>query len=89
MNVEIKRKVLHVRAAKQTREHTCHWPGCTQLVPPAKWGCVKHWYMLPSKLRSAIWKAYVPGQEITMTPTTEYVKVAKQVQEYILAKEKR
>lgn len=63
--------------------HHCHWPGCTTPVPPKLWGCYVHWYMLPAKLRSKIWRYYVPGQEITKTPSPEYIETAKQVQKWI------
>jgi hypothetical protein len=65
--------------------HHCHWPGCLQPVPPRLWGCRKHWFMLPKKLRDAIWREYVPGQEITKTPSDAYVLVALEVQEWIKA----
>lgn len=66
------------------RVHTCHWPNCQRIVQPKFWGCTLHWYMLPAELRSRIWKAYVPGQEITKTPSREYIAVAREVQEWIL-----
>lgn len=28
-----------------------HWPGCGAHVPPAMWGCRRHWFMLPKRLR--------------------------------------
>jgi hypothetical protein len=61
-------KVQHVLAAKQTRQHGCHWPGCTQQVPPAMWGCRPHWYTLPAELRARIWRTYRPGQEKDQSP---------------------
>ena len=79
----IEEKVEHVRAATQTRKHHCHWPGCTEQVPPAKWGCYKHWMKLPYRLRVAIWTTYRIGQEGDMTPSAEYIKVAQEVQEWI------
>lgn len=78
-------KVAHVLRATQTRDHACHWPGCTQQVPPARWGCRKHWYSLPIDLRNDIWKAYRPGQERTGTPSREYVAAARAVQDWIAA----
>jgi hypothetical protein len=39
--------------------------------------------MLPKRLRDQIWAAYEPGQEVTMTPSAEYVAVARAVQEWI------
>lgn len=64
-------------------KHTCHWPGCRTEVSPALWGCRNHWYALPKYLRDKIWSAYIPGQEITKTPSVEYVAVAKEVQDWI------
>lgn len=68
--------------------HTCHWPGCKRQVPPKMWGCKSHWFTLPKKLRDRIWASYVPGQEITKTPSREYVAAAHAVQEWIAAQEK-
>lgn len=77
-------KVKHVLNAKQTRDHECHWPGCKTQVKPAMWGCTKHWYKLPSNLRSAIWATYRPGQEegnADVSPA--YLGVADAVQQWI------
>ena len=63
--------------------HHCHWPGCQIEVPPRMWGCRAHWYSLPKRLRDGIWATYIPGQEITKTPTTEYIDAAKAVQAWI------
>lgn len=70
-------KVQYVLNQTQTRMHCCHWPGCTTQVPPAFWGCKKHWYALPSNLRKQLWEAYIPGQEITCNPSEEYIAVAE------------
>lgn len=79
----ISKKVAHVKAARQTRKHHCHWPGCKMQVPPAKWGCLKHWRKLPFGLRQKIWRTYSIGQEETLTPSSEYVKAIKEVQDWI------
>lgn len=76
-------KVRHVRRAKQTRTHTCHWPGCTTQVPPAMWGCKPHWFALPTELRNKVWAAYEPGQEETMTPSPRYLEVVREVEAWI------
>lgn len=76
-------KVAHVKAAKQTRGHLCHWPGCDKQVPPAMWGCKAHWFSLPKRLRDRIWATYRAGQEKTMTPSADYIAAAKAVQEWI------
>lgn len=63
--------------------HHCHWPGCKVKVPPKLWGCLRHWRMLPKSIQLKIWAAYKPGQEITKTPSAEYIKVAKEAQDWI------
>ena len=47
------------------------------------WGCRAHWFRLPKRLRDKIWATYVPGQEITKTPSQEYFDAAVEVQEWI------
>ena len=76
-------KYEHVRAATQSRSHTCHWPGCGKQVPPAMWGCKAHWFRLPATLRRKIWAAYRAGQEETMTPSAAYLDAATEVQRWI------
>mgnify|MGYP001577881831 CR=1 FL=1 len=79
-------KIRHVRAQGQTRPHECHWPGCKAQVPPAMWGCKRHWFMLPANLRRRGWAAYQPGQEEGDTEvSTEYLDVADDVQKWIRA----
>jgi hypothetical protein len=79
----------HVRAAGQTRAHACHWPGCGRQVPPARWGCARHWFLLPAAIRNRIWRAYRAGQEETMDPGAEYVEAARAAQEWIAARVRR
>lgn len=76
-------KVEYVKAQGQTRDHTCHWPGCEKQVPPAMWGCRFHWYILPQHLRNKIWGAFRPGQEEDLNVSKRYLKVAREVQEWI------
>lgn len=80
---ELDDKKNHVRRSRQLRLHECHWPGCEVQVPPAKWGCYRHWMMLPKYLRDKIWATYRIGQENNYTPSREYVTVAKEVQLWI------
>lgn len=68
-----------------TFDHHCHWPGCAKSVPPAMWGCKTHWFKLPLSLRTKIWAAYRPGQEISKDPSDNYLTVALEVQEWIAA----
>lgn len=78
-------KLAHVLAGSQTRDHHCHWPGCGLQVPPAMWGCKRHWMKLPKRLRDRIWATYRPGQEANATPSALYVRVAREVQDWIAA----
>lgn len=63
-------------------KHICHFPTCRTSVPPAMWGCKKHWFKLPKRLRDKVWATYRPGQEITKDPSPAYLKVADEVQEW-------
>lgn len=62
--------------------HHCHWPGCTRRVKPAMWGCREHWYSLPHEIRTRIWRAYEPGQEISKSPSREYLEAARAAREW-------
>lgn len=81
--VPVKDKVAYVRAAPNPGLHYCHWPGCFKEVKPAFWGCLPHWYRLPEYFRKKIWQTYMPGQEITKTPSKEYLAVANEIQVWI------
>jgi hypothetical protein len=80
---DISKKVKYVKSQGQYRDHICHWPGCTEEVPPAMWGCTMHWYMLPQYLRLRIWAAYRIGQERTKDISPEYLEVARMTQRWI------
>jgi hypothetical protein len=62
--------------------HTCHHPNCKKEVRPEKLACPHHWFQLPKRLQKAVWATYVPGQEISKTPSPEYLEVIAQVQDY-------
>lgn len=82
---EIADKVAYVKSQGQTRDHHCHWPGCAAQVPPAMWGCTRHWYKLPKALRDRIWRTFDPGQEVNATPSAAYLAAARDVQDWIKA----
>lgn len=86
---DIGAKVQHVKAAGQTRNHRCHWPGCERQVPPAMWGCRAHWYALPKALRDRIWRTYRPGQEVDGRPSADYLDAARAIQAWIAAETKQ
>lgn len=73
----------YVKSQPQTREHTCHWPGCGKQVPPAMWGCKSCWKKLPKYLRDRIWTTYRPGQEEDLDVSSEYLDAADEVQKWI------
>lgn len=77
------RKAAYVHRQGQTRNHTCHWPGCTRQVPPAMWGCKPHWFTLPASLRGLIWRTFREGQEVNGTPSRNYLDAARKVQDWI------
>lgn len=58
--------------------HTCHAIGCSKRVPPDLFLCKPHWFQLPARLRSLIWRHYRPGQCDDMNITREYAKAAKE-----------
>ncbi len=76
-------KVEYVKRQPQTREHTCHWPGCKAQVPPALRGCRAHWMKLPRHLRTRIWDTYRIGQEVNMSPSKAYLAASDAVQAWI------
>lgn len=78
-------KAAHVRAAGQSRNHHCHWPGCEKQVPPAMWGCKAHWFALPQTIRNRIWRTYRAGQEQDGRPSSAYVEAAQAAREWIIA----
>lgn len=78
-----KRAYVRARLRGPSHGHTCHWPGCTRKVAPARWGCLDHWMRLPKHLRDAIWDAFRPGQEVSKTPSEAYVQAARRAQDWI------
>jgi len=85
MTSDIADKVAYVKGQGQTRNHHCHWPGCDEQVPPAKWGCARHWFKLPKPLRDRIWRTFDPGQEVRGTPSPAYLAAARDAQAWIRA----
>lgn len=64
-------------------KHRCHAKDCESIVPPKLFMCKRHWFLLPSGYRNALWDQYVPGQEITKTPTDGYLAAAKACIDYV------
>lgn len=68
-------------------KHLCHAKGCTTPVPPKLLMCRSHWYSVPKPLRDAVWATYRPGQEITKTPSAEYLQAAIEAINVVAQKE--
>lgn len=64
-------------------DHLCRWPNCTERVPVDKWGCERHWLQLPADIRSAISRAYRPGQEDRRLAGRAYLRAASDAQRWI------
>ncbi len=67
--------------------HTCHAENCSVPVPPKMLMCRLHWYMVPLRLRNAVWREYRPGQEIDKQPSPEYLVVMRAAIDAVAAKE--
>ena len=63
--------------------HKCHARKCNVSTPSRMFMCRKHWFMLPRNMRDKIWDLYVPGQEISRDPSSEYVEHARECVRYI------
>ena len=58
--------------------HTCHATGCNARVPPAMWGCRKHWFMVPPSIRRRVWATYRAGQEDDKQASPAYLRAARE-----------
>lgn len=54
--------------------HRCHAERCEAEVPPKLLMCRRHWFMVPKRLRDAVWATYREGQEISKDPSPEYME---------------
>ena len=75
-------EVAQLPYSKPPVKHTCHHPRCNEAVPPKMLSCKAHWFELPKDLRSKVWDAYTPRQEVTKNPKAEYAEVIREVMEY-------
>lgn len=69
--------------------HRCHARNCALLVPPGLLMCRRHWYMVPTELRRAVWSTYRVGQCDDRRPSREWLEAAKAAIEAVAAKEAR
>lgn len=52
------------------------------------WGCKPHWFALPKPIRDEIWRTNRPGQEISKTPSPDYLTAARAARDWIMAQAK-
>ena len=69
--------------------HRCHARRCEEPVPPKMFMCRRHWYMVPSWIRSSVWEHYRPGQEVDKKPSENYMAVTRAAIDAVAAKETR
>lgn len=69
--------------------HHCHAKDCNREVPPKMLMCARHWRMVPRSLQDAVWATYRPGQEISKTPTLEYLGAAQDAIRAVAEKESK
>jgi hypothetical protein len=69
-------------------KHVCHVPGCMTPVKPDKLMCRADWALVPDLMRQAVYATYRPGQEVTKSPSREYVRVALEACRYVAALKK-
>lgn len=56
----------------------CAWPGCTERVPPHRWGCLPHWRRLPWSLKSRILTTNIARH------SPAYIEIVKESQRWAL-----
>lgn len=51
--------------------------------------CRRHWFMVPERLRRAVWRTYRSGQCDDMNPSADWHKAADAAIGYVAAKENK
>lgn len=54
----------------------CHSKDCKVRVHPSLFMCIRHWRMVPQRLKHYLKEAYRPGQEVDKRPSAEWTKAA-------------
>jgi hypothetical protein len=67
--------------------HKCHANGCQKAVPPKMFMCKPHWFALPKSMRDDIWLHYRPGQERDKSPSSDYIRVAREAIKWLMQNE--
>lgn len=68
--------------------HHCHARNCYVKTRPEMLMCRRHWFMVPKKLRDAVWATYSPGQcDGTAEITREWHDAADAAIEWVARRE--
>lgn len=76
-------------AAERREAHTCHARGCDVHVKPEMLLCKKHWFMVPKKIRDAVWANYRAGQCDDMSPSKSWMTAASAAIGFVARLEKK
>lgn len=69
--------------------HHCHAAGCKRLVDPSLLMCSYHWFKVPQRIKSAVWRHYRAGQETDKVVTHAYCEAARAAVIAVAEKENR
>lgn len=86
----MKQTSLFPDPAQERRDaHVCHARGCPVHVQPEMLMCKRHWFMVPKRIRDAVWATYRPGQCDDMSPSREWHVAADAAIGFVAMKEKQ
>lgn len=66
----------HAHEGEEAMKHLCHATGCPVETPPRLFMCGRHWGMLPTEMKNDINRLFRPGQEVSKTPSKQYMLAA-------------
>lgn len=74
-------------STKKPEQHLCHAVGCNERVLPSRLMCPPHWFMVPRALRTRVWRAYRPGQEVDKQPSAAWLIAAHEAISHVAEQE--
>lgn len=58
-------------------KHRCHAIGCQTETAPELLMCLKHWKMVPHRIKQKVWSSYRSGQCDDKRPSKDFLESAK------------
>lgn len=58
--------------------HKCFWPTCSATVSTTMFGCRRHWFRLPKRIRDKIWEGYRNSRSIWLEAAKEARRFAEE-----------